>query len=169
MLKACAGAVEQPGGKLNRKLNNSKEFTRFLVNSLELLSFLLSLPPGCFHCARAASELYGWRRRPSATIDQSKLGALSERCALWRGRDGVASAGTENDGARMWLPCRTISTSQVKRCCVANLCSFSDSTPGRNKQESQNVAKFTVAPESHNADTNAIVSFLFKASHSTLT
>ena len=46
--KSRPSAAKEEGGKLNRKLNNSKEFTRNLINSLGLLSFLLSLPPSSF-------------------------------------------------------------------------------------------------------------------------
>ena len=56
-------AEKAQGGKLKRKLNISEEFTRFPVNSSEILSLRLCLPPRVFPAQACASgpEALTWQ------------------------------------------------------------------------------------------------------------
>ena len=83
-------AEKAGGGKLKRKLNTSEEFTGNLVNSSEILSLRLCLPPRVFPAQACASgpKALTWQAlwEPAA---QLAVARLPSSCLVWVVRLGA--------------------------------------------------------------------------------
>ena len=104
--KCCACVVEGQGGKRKRKLNNSKKVYRNLVNSLELLSLRLRLPP----CLLTAQAQHSHRTGPAAQQPCSATGSQHHGTAELHHKSLLSSLGcglaakVSPSAGRCWLP-----------------------------------------------------------------